>query len=703
MTQPFVSFAFPATSGAATRTMPARLDDVFNVKDFGAYSDGTHATETTTAIRAGLTAMWGATGRGGILFFPPGQYLINGQIDITNSGLSANYTNGIIRGAGRGATTIIGDIPNGFVFYHADAANGPNEISNLSLYNASTWVGSGALCISNSSALIENVNFTGMIGALVPYNAFALTFRNCTGSVVPDATTGYNGTIAISGYSPHIYGWRSTNPYMIGLGSHGNNGTIIQGVGIENCNIGIQIGLGIGWASSCTVSGDILTVGGTLGATAGQSQFPIAAVLAGHGLTLPTWGYLPDDTANNGGTYIVANQINLFTITGITRSGTTATATTSSSHGLTGTKTLTISGADQTDYNGSFSCNCNVAVNQFSYTVANSPTTPATASVAFKYAESYLTGQGFAGTYRLNATFTIATPIPILSHWARTCEPFEINTVQTEACYYGVYTYNGGAGRISGGYFTGTPTECVSASGVPGYTSHSGLYIKTLGKTVIESVHSGANGYAGGFYIDPAANIGGVSFKSCVADKQADVVTTATISNGSGGAGTILNVTAVASGSSIGIGMSVTGTSVTTSPVTVITGNAASDGALTGTGTTGTYRVNNSQNLSSRTITIHTQADWVMPTSTASKAGLSFENCYGILPAGITTGLNSLGMTFTCLPGQAGADGNLQAVTGAEYTIVDCNTTTWGATAAGGGANNIKVRYNGTNWTVVGK
>jgi hypothetical protein len=35
--------------------------------------------------------------------------------------------------------------------------------------------------------------------------------------------------------------------------------------------------------------------------------------------------------------------------------------------------------------------------------------------------------------------------------------------------------------------------------------------------------------------------------------------------------------------------------------------------------------------------------------------------------------------------------------------ITNCNTTTWGATAAGGGANPVLVWYNGTNWTVMGK
>ena len=50
--------------------------------------------------------------------------------------------------------------------------------------------------------------------------------------------------------------------------------------------------------------------------------------------------------------------------------------------------------------------------------------------------------------------------------------------------------------------------------------------------------------------------------------------------------------------------------------------------------------------------------------------------------------------TFGTLPGPP--------LEGQEFDITDCNTSVWGATATGGGAVHAKVRYNGTNWTVVG-
>lgn len=71
-------------------------------------------------------------------------------------------------------------------------------------------------------------------------------------------------------------------------------------------------------------------------------------------------------------------------------------------------------------------------------------------------------------------------------------------------------------------------------------------------------------------------------------------VVTAIISNGSGGAGTILNVSTVTSGT-LAIGMVLSGTGVTA--------NTTITAFITGAGGTGTYTVSTSQNVSSTTIT----------------------------------------------------------------------------------------------------
>lgn len=69
-------------------------------------------------------------------------------------------------------------------------------------------------------------------------------------------------------------------------------------------------------------------------------------------------------------------------ITGITRSGATATATTQFAHGLATGQTVTVAGASQSDYNVTATVTVTGA-STFTYTVANSPTTPATGTITF--------------------------------------------------------------------------------------------------------------------------------------------------------------------------------------------------------------------------------------------------------------------------------------------------------------------------------
>lgn len=56
--------------------------------------------------------------------------------------------------------------------------------------------------------------------------------------------------------------------------------------------------------------------------------------------------------------------------------------------------------------------------------------------------------------------------------------------------------------------------------------------------------------------------------------------------------------------------------------------------------------------------------------------------------------IQSTGVAFASLPAAPSA--------GMMACVTDSNTATWGATIAGGGANNVQARYNGANWTVMG-
>jgi hypothetical protein len=114
---PFTTFAFPATGAPTPRTMPNRLAETVNVKDFGAAGDGT--TDDTAAIQTALNAAYGSSsspnGSSGAIknrpvFFPAGYYKITSALTL-KSAVGAH-----IFGAGRFATTIQNVTSGGSVF-----------------------------------------------------------------------------------------------------------------------------------------------------------------------------------------------------------------------------------------------------------------------------------------------------------------------------------------------------------------------------------------------------------------------------------------------------------------------------------------------------------------------------------------------------------------------------------------------------------
>jgi hypothetical protein len=77
---------------------------------------------------------------------------------------------------------------------------------------------------------------------------------------------------------------------------------------------------------------------------------------------------------------ITLGQLRGATVSSLTRSGSTATLTTSTPHGFTTGQKVVISGAAQTDYNGAFTVTV-TGPTTFTFTVAGSPVTPATGTI----------------------------------------------------------------------------------------------------------------------------------------------------------------------------------------------------------------------------------------------------------------------------------------------------------------------------------
>lgn len=101
---------------------------------------------------------------------------------------------------------------------------------------------------------------------------------------------------------------------------------------------------------------------------------------------------------------VLVNGYNTVSVTSITRVGATATVVCAAAHGLSTGDSALIAGAAQTDYNIDAVITV-VDTTTFTYTVANSPTTPATGTITVKRAPAGFT-KTFAGTnkavYRAN-------------------------------------------------------------------------------------------------------------------------------------------------------------------------------------------------------------------------------------------------------------------------------------------------------------
>ena len=155
----------------------------------------------------------------------------------------------------------------------------------------------------------------------------------------------------------------------------------------------------VGPPTPATGSSGQLVATGTAGGTIGA------------GVVLTAGG--EEYTVSSGGA-VAAQEIS---VTSLTRSGTTATATTASDHGLSSFVPVTIAGADQTEYNLTDAAITVTGLNTFEYTVAGSPAFPATGTItaAFTAVNVTVNSTGFGESTNLAADTAAALQSPIVN------------------------------------------------------------------------------------------------------------------------------------------------------------------------------------------------------------------------------------------------------------------------------------------------
>lgn len=124
-----VNWGYKQSSTATERALKSWLAEVHvSVKDFGAVGDGSN--NDTTAIQAAITAV--SSAGGGVVYFPPGTYLINAALTMGTSGVSlvgAGPSSSVIKNSGAATNALTATSCNGFYisdlgFSHSSSSTG---------------------------------------------------------------------------------------------------------------------------------------------------------------------------------------------------------------------------------------------------------------------------------------------------------------------------------------------------------------------------------------------------------------------------------------------------------------------------------------------------------------------------------------------------------------------------------------------------
>ena len=281
MANPFTAFAFDASgSNQSPLTLPDRLAQIKNVKDFGATGAG-FPTDDWAAIQAAVnwnTASSGTGANRGIIYFPPGNYYVSQTISFEGSNPGNDNVNAIFLGE-MNISTVTGNF-TGFVF-DRPAGTGANTtvFDKLTVVNTNA-TGGGIRLGGTTGSAIRNCNVTAN-QAISTYNGDLTGFLdNCIENCVLSPGSNVSGSIGIADpnngpiLNCRIIGFEN------GIAAAANEGAqCVMGCYIANCTNGISLGLFPGgteqsndnsliagcWFKNNSVAINCVSVGGATG------------------------------------------------------------------------------------------------------------------------------------------------------------------------------------------------------------------------------------------------------------------------------------------------------------------------------------------------------------------------------------------------------------------------------------------------------
>jgi hypothetical protein len=231
---PFSSFAFQAEGAPTSRTMPKRLAEIKNVKDFGAVGD--NSTDDTAAIQAAVNYAGGpySSASRGTIFFPTGIYRISAPITFELAS-GVRY----IRFLGAPGAKLLGG------FGDAMLKRSPNtpvatvcSVENLQLENNHP-TSKGIMFHSCIGGKIVNCEISAWRG-IETYNSQSISIHSC--SLIRSGSHNHADSVGIVAGNGTAVISTDVMAYENGI-RHQNAGLIVQGGRYEVNDVGIRIGI----------------------------------------------------------------------------------------------------------------------------------------------------------------------------------------------------------------------------------------------------------------------------------------------------------------------------------------------------------------------------------------------------------------------------------------------------------------------------
>ena len=280
----FTNFSFAATGAPAgvKRTLPDRLSEVINVKDWGAVGNG--SADDSGPIQNAVTHA--ILQGGGKVFFPPGNYafVATGNLVVGNASLNSGVQ---LIGSSRGCTAIHCNISKGGLLF-----DNLERIQDLTIGGSTVMTRAFAVMVGCGGGASPFVDTSGGQGISVWDTDISTSQNNPAGTVSPGPPAGSigfnvgNGTsltncratlydiaYAVSGGGVSIFSCSAeVNNTGVRVGWSNGVETVASGCSIQNfqterCATSVDLYNCIG----CVIAGNILTGGdGTPGPTHGR-------------------------------------------------------------------------------------------------------------------------------------------------------------------------------------------------------------------------------------------------------------------------------------------------------------------------------------------------------------------------------------------------------------------------------------------------